>query len=80
MYVFGGQNVSITIHSPETSFNDLFSYDLATDTWTELTAAATERSRHSAVWDSRAKRMIVFGGVDASGIKLDDVQMSLGFP
>ena len=37
-------------------------------------------SRHSAVWDSRAKRMIVFGGVDASGIKLDDVQMSLGFP
>ena len=47
MYVFGGQNTSIGEQFPETTFSDLFGYDLATDTWTEL-AASSKRSRHAA--------------------------------
>eukprot|EP00439_Symbiodinium_sp_Y106_P041637 s2424_g5.t1 len=75
MYVFGGQNESITNNDAQSTFSDLFGYDLANDTWTELTGSKP-RSRHTAVWDTDSHRMIVFGGIsDVSDDRYDDVEV-----
>ncbi|CAE7205825.1 Zan [Symbiodinium sp. CCMP2456] len=61
-YVFAGETSSNTL-------NDLHRYDIALDSWTELTGT-TGRSRHTAIWDESGDRMIVFGGLDSSSNRL----------
>jgi N-acetylneuraminic acid mutarotase len=61
MLVFGGFAGGIDY------LRDLWSYQPATDTWTELTptqrnAGPTARAWHSAVWDTTNGRLLVFGG------------------
>ncbi|CAE7309516.1 Atrnl1 [Symbiodinium necroappetens] len=75
MYVFGGQNESVNSNDAQSTFTDLFAYDVANDTWTELTGSKP-RSRHTAVWDSNSHLMIVFGGIsDDPTFKYDDVEV-----
>jgi N-acetylneuraminic acid mutarotase len=59
MLVMGGQN------DRGTSLEDLWSYSLTTNGWTQLSVtgpAPRARIRHSAVWDTSAGEMLVFGG------------------
>jgi N-acetylneuraminic acid mutarotase len=59
MLVFGGAN------ERGTSLEDLWSYRPATGTWTQLAAtgpAPRARIRHSAVWDTTAGEMLIYGG------------------
>jgi Galactose oxidase, central domain len=66
MILYGGENGETT--------NKLWTLDLKTLTWRDLTAPAVpRRESHSAVYDSRGKRMIVFGGMDRNTIDLYEV-------
>jgi hypothetical protein len=66
MILFGGENGPTT--------NKLWSLDLKTNTWKELTnPQVPRRESHSAVYDSRGKRMIVFGGLDRTTEDLFEV-------
>ena len=64
MIVFGGGKFPL-------AFNDTWQLALASPAWTELTPSGTPpspRARHTAVYDSQAGRMIVFGGTKGTGI------------
>jgi Galactose oxidase, central domain len=64
--LYGGENGQTT--------NKLWTLDLKTLTWRDVTnAGVPRRESHSAVYDSRGKRMIVFGGMDRNAIDLYDV-------
>lgn len=59
LYAFGGR-------SGET-MGDLWSFDLASSTWTELAPTGpSARFGHNAIWDEQGARMIVFGGQDGA--------------
>lgn len=69
MLLFGGWDGN-------TFFNDLWSYDPTTDTWTEVTPTGTPpvpRAYAPAVWDSVNEKMVFFGGLDVGFFVLDDV-------
>ena len=54
--------------------NKLWSLDLKTSTWKELTnSQVPRRESHTAVYDSRGKRMVVFGGIDRTREDLYEV-------
>jgi hypothetical protein len=66
MIMHGGENGPTT--------NKLWSLDLKTSAWKELTGPqAPRRESHSAIYDSRAKRMVVFGGLDRTREDLFEV-------
>jgi len=66
MILFGGENGPTS--------NKLWSLDLKTITWKELTnSQGPRRESHTAVYDSRGKRMVVFGGVDRTTSDLYDL-------
>ena len=57
MIVFGGENGPTT--------NKLWSLDLKTRTWKEMTnPQVPRRESHSAIYDTRGKRMVTYGGLD----------------
>ncbi|MCC6653505.1 MAG: hypothetical protein IT348_20305 [Candidatus Eisenbacteria bacterium] len=74
MIVFGGQNGT-------TRYSDLWQLTLSgTMTWTALAPTGTPpaaRSAHSAVYDPVRRRMIVFGGRNASGAFRDVFALDL---
>jgi hypothetical protein len=49
-------------------------YNPETDAWitTSSVGAPAARAKHTAVWDDKAKRMIIWGGVDGGGKPLGD--------
>ncbi|OGL47316.1 MAG: hypothetical protein A2161_17100 [Candidatus Schekmanbacteria bacterium RBG_13_48_7] len=56
--IFGGKDSSVY-------FNDLWKFDLASTTWTEISAAGdipAARASHTAVYNDTDNQMIVFGG------------------
>lgn len=60
MLVFGGSGPS-----GSGLLNDLWSYQAASNSWTQLTPSGTPppaRFGHTAVWDAAGNRMLVFGG------------------
>ncbi len=66
MILFGGENGPTS--------NKLWSLDLKTAAWKELTSSqGPRRESHSAVYDSRGKRMVVFGGLDRTNSDLYDI-------
>jgi Galactose oxidase, central domain len=66
LILYGGENGPTS--------NKLWSLDLKTSAWRELTnAQIPRREAHTAVYDSRGKRMIVFGGFDRTSNDLYDV-------
>ncbi|CAE7372609.1 gefF, partial [Symbiodinium sp. CCMP2456] len=75
LYVFAGGIRDIHSSATGQLFSDLFGYNVATDSWTQLTSHTTPRALHTAVWDTASDRMIVYGGEadDASKTKLGDV-------
>lgn len=73
MYIFGGGTRSSSSSTANSLLSDLFRYDVASDSWTQLTGHTTPRARHAAVWDSNSDRMIVFGGEADDKTKLGDV-------
>eukprot|EP00439_Symbiodinium_sp_Y106_P028905 s4804_g3.t1 len=75
LYVFAGGTRDIHSSATGLLFSDLFGYDVAADSWTQLTSHATPRALHTAVWDTALDRMIIYGGEadDASKTKLGDV-------
>ena len=55
--------------STPTAYGELFSFDLAGNTWTPITppgVAPQARWGHSAVWDTTGNRMVVVGGLGGS--------------
>ncbi|MPZ13539.1 MAG: hypothetical protein GEU73_03805 [Chloroflexi bacterium] len=71
MLVFGGYGDGV----PGRYLNDLWAYEPATNSWTELTPAEPPpaRSRQAVVWDATAQRLLVLGGF-AGGIDyLNDI-------
>jgi hypothetical protein len=57
LILFGGENGPTT--------NKLWSLDLKTFVWKEMTTPQTpRRESHSTIYDSRSKRMVTFGGID----------------
>ena len=73
MYVFAGAKRKHTDSTPNTVFSDLFRYDLAADSWTELTGHTATRTLHAAVWDSTSSRMRVYGGQAEDSTLYSDV-------
>jgi len=62
MVLFGGSAAGSV-------FNDTWSYDAATNTWTDLQPAGARpagRDGQAAVYDSDAGKMILFGGSAAA--------------
>jgi N-acetylneuraminic acid mutarotase len=56
--------------------NDLWSYQPATNNWTQLTPVGLlppARNGHTAVWNATHDRMLVFGGIDNFGSDLNDL-------
>ena len=65
MALFGGN----TVDGPGPT-NDLWFLDTANDTWTRVEVegeAPSPRYGHDAVWLAESRKLIVFGGHDASG-------------
>jgi len=64
--------------------NDVWSLDLATGLWSNITPSGTSpaaREYHTAVYDSLGDRMIVYGGLGASSTIFKDVwSLSMGTP
>ncbi|CAE7250690.1 Atrnl1 [Symbiodinium sp. CCMP2592] len=73
MYIFGGGTRSPSSSTTNSLLSDLFRYDLASDSWTQLTGHTTTRAKHAAVWDTSLDIMIVFGGEADDKTKLGDV-------
>ncbi|MDI6803002.1 MAG: kelch repeat-containing protein [Bacteroidota bacterium] len=70
MIIFGGWS-----HVPFNSLNDSWSFDLASNTWTQLSTTGgppPTRAGHIAVFDSIRKRMIIFGGNNWWGTVFND--------
>jgi len=68
LIVFGGFGVTDML-------NDVQALDLATNTWSTISAAGTPpsaRFSHTAVYDATRDRMVVYGGYDSTG-ELSDV-------
>lgn len=68
MVVFGGRNSSSGF------LDDVWAYVPSTNTWTNLTPAVggpLARRSHTAIYDSARQRMVVFGGMTASGQRND---------
>jgi N-acetylneuraminic acid mutarotase len=66
MLVFGGSGGSGYL-------NDLWSYEATGNSWVLLAptgAVPSARSGHTAVWDATQKRLLVFGGWNASSLSL----------
>jgi N-acetylneuraminic acid mutarotase len=59
MYIFGG-------FSGPSWLGDLWVYDVAANTWTQLAGASETRYNSSAAYDQTAKKMYVFGGTNNS--------------
>ena len=79
LLVFGGFNV----RSYPNLFNDLWSYQARTNSWTQLSPSGTPpraRLGHAAVWDTAGNRLLVFGGQsqDPGGLRVPLVQRSMG--
>ena len=82
--LFGGFSGSVTGGAGSTSldsvqvYNDTWTYDPVAGTWTQLKPSGlmpSGRSFHAMVYDSLSKRVILFGGADASteeGVLLND--------
>jgi N-acetylneuraminic acid mutarotase len=54
--------------------NDLWAYNRATNTWSDLAPAAPRpagRTGHTAVWDATGNRLLVFGGHDGTTYRYD---------
>ncbi|HNT34372.1 MAG TPA: kelch repeat-containing protein, partial [bacterium] len=69
MIVFGGRNAA-------TSMNDLWVLDLATLTWSahgSTQKGPSNRAGHSAVYDAKNERMLVFGGVLDTGLYTTEI-------
>lgn len=76
MLVFGGMDDS----GP---FDDLWSLSLVDSVWTRLVlpgTSPTARNGHTAVYDARRERMLVYGGRDTSGALGDVWQLGLADP
>jgi hypothetical protein len=56
LFLFGGRGDEI--------LGDLWSYDVATGTWTEVTASPAPSARfgHNAAFDAARGRLLLFGG------------------
>jgi len=70
MIVFGGRNQSMF-------FNDIAVYDLVENRWLQRAISGQPpkaRIGHTAVVDSTTNQMVVYGGVDSSGVFLNDVR------
>ena len=64
--VFGGENGPTT--------NKLWSLDLKTSTWKDLTnPQSPRRESHTAIYDSRRQAMVIFGGIDRLTPDLDEL-------
>ncbi|HEY7066928.1 MAG TPA: kelch repeat-containing protein [Chloroflexota bacterium] len=62
MLVFGGSGF---VNSLNTYFNDLWAYQVSTNTWIQLTPTGSlppVREGHTAVWDAANSQLLVFGG------------------
>jgi len=57
MLIYGG------IGSSGQSFDDIKSYDPATNTWHQSSGSAGQKYLHSAAWNSATKQMYIFGGL-----------------
>lgn len=70
MLVFGGLFTNKTgIVYTSTYYNDIWRFNLTTNTWTKMTPIGTlppTRAGHTAVWDTKNGQMIVFGGSNAT--------------
>lgn len=78
MLLFGGSDVNYDeLGQPFGQlFSDLWSYQVASNTWVQLAPSGTPpsaRSQHTAVWDPAGNQMLVFGGSDGSGSGLNDL-------
>jgi N-acetylneuraminic acid mutarotase len=72
--MFGGRNL------PFDFFHDVWTYDYATNTWTNMTPSVHPQTRvfFNLVYDSKADRVILFGGYDASdALKADTWEFDL---
>jgi N-acetylneuraminic acid mutarotase len=70
MLIFGGQD------SSGRPLNDLWSYELSSNTWARLSPdglSPSERYEHSAVWDPLHNQMLIFGGHNPAGGRHDDL-------
>merc|ERR1719265_3042454 len=70
MLVFGGFNAE------GIRIDDLWSYDIESNAWWQLTARGPwpeARMVHSAVFSRNWGTMLVFGGFNAEGFRLDDL-------
>ncbi|MBD3235264.1 MAG: hypothetical protein GF330_00985 [Candidatus Eisenbacteria bacterium] len=65
---YGGQRSSSVI------YEDAWSLDLGTSTWTALPAGPGPRYAHAAVYDPDADRMLIYGGRAQSDTVYDDLQ------
>lgn len=76
MIVFGGREsvISGSTESNQSIFNDVWSYTPASNQWDLLATTNTPEARylHAAVLDTKRNRMLVFGGKNISGAKLND--------
>lgn len=75
--IFGGRKANIVGNSEvnQTLFNDVWSFNLESHGWSQLrtTNAPITRYLHSAVYDSKRNRMIIFGGRDGAENKFNDL-------
>ncbi len=64
--LFGGNNGT-------NSLNDTWTYNAGTDTWAQLASSATPANREnsSMVYDSASGEMVLFGGINSTGILND---------
>ena len=67
LYVFGG-------YDNNAYRNDLWKYDIAANTWTQLSPTGgppSARANHHTCYDPWSRNIIIHGGVDAAGVKSD---------
>jgi hypothetical protein len=68
--LFGGYNMSGNFY-----YNDTWSYDFNTDTWTEMKPSTSPpgRNYHAMTYDAKSDRVLIWGGSDVDGVKpVDD--------
>ena len=66
MYIFGGAD-----SLPGNALNDLWEYDIETDSWAQKTSGPPSRDCHAAVVYN--DKMYIFGGWHLPGIRLNDI-------